>query len=164
MPRGYYIDNPYLKSMLYETASVYSYRGGPELTTPSVPAELTSGEEKSLYLKPFHAARVVELLLTDAKISKWTPVCKDDELMRELIRALLRCEYQFTAAFQKDLFLQDLSAGRKSFCSPLLVNVLLGYACVRRTLSTLEGLIIDLLIRSAIRNFLVALSTGIPII
>ncbi|KAI1071540.1 hypothetical protein LB507_005250, partial [Fusarium sp. FIESC RH6] len=130
MPRGYYIDNPYLKSMLYETASVYSYKGGPELTTPSVPAELTSEEEKSLYLKPFHAARVVEPLLTDAKISKWTPVCKDDELMRELIRALLRCEYQFTAAFHKDLFLQDLSAGRKSFCSPLLVNVLLGYACI----------------------------------
>ncbi|RFN53312.1 hypothetical protein FIE12Z_2462 [Fusarium flagelliforme] len=114
----------------YKAASIYSYKGGPELVTPSGLTELTSEEQKSLYLKPFHAARVVEPLLTDAKISKWTTVCKDDELMRDLLRVLFRCEYQFTAAFHKDLFLQDLSAGRKSFCSSLLVNVLLAYACV----------------------------------
>ena len=133
MPSEYHLDNPYLKSMLYETATIYSYKGGPELVTPSFLTELTSEEEKSLYLKPFHAAQVVEPLLSDAKISEWTAVCKDDELMRDLLRVMFRCEYQFTAAFHKDLFLQDLSTGRKSFCSSLLVNVLLAYACVRRT-------------------------------
>lgn len=164
MPRDYYIDNPYLKSLLYETGSIYSYKGGPELTTPEALTELISEEQKSLYLKPFHAARVVEPLLTDAKISNWTTVCKDNVLMRDLLRVLFRCEYQITAAFHKDLFLQDLSAGRRDFCSSLLVNALLAYACVRRTVSTFKTLIIDMLTRSAIHNLPIVLSTGTLII
>ncbi|KAL3601600.1 hypothetical protein FPOAC2_05869 [Fusarium poae] len=130
MPRDFHIDNPYLSSLIYETASIYSYRGGPELTTPSGIIDLASEEERSLYLKPFHAAQVIEPLLKDVKISCWTNASKDDLLMRDLLRVMFRCEYQFTAAFHKDLFLQDLAAGRKDFCSSLLVNALLAYACV----------------------------------
>ncbi|RGP70996.1 nitrogen assimilation transcription factor nit-4 [Fusarium sporotrichioides] len=129
MPRDFHIDNPYMKSLIYEAASLYSYGDGPELTTPSGVTDLASEEQRSLYLKPFHAAQVVEPLLNDAKISRWTNVSKNDVLMRDLLRVMFRCEYQFTAAFHKDLFLQDLVAGRKDFCSSLLVNAILAYAC-----------------------------------
>ncbi|GKU05642.1 nitrogen assimilation transcription factor nit-4 [Fusarium langsethiae] len=124
------LDNPYMKSLIYEAASLYSYGDGPELTTPSGVTDLASEEQRSLYLKPFHAAQVFEPLLNDAKISRWTNVSKNDILMRDLLRVMFRCEYQFTAAFHKDLFLQDLVAGRKDFCSSLLVNAILAYACV----------------------------------
>ncbi|RGP76742.1 hypothetical protein FLONG3_5182 [Fusarium longipes] len=130
MPKEFYIDNLYMNSLLYETASLYSYRNGPELVTPSALTDLVSEEQKSPYLKPFHAAQVVEPLLNDAKISRWTNVSKDNALMRDLLRVMFRCEYQFTAAFHKDLFLQDLVAGRTDFCSSLLVNIVLAYACV----------------------------------
>ncbi|QPC71094.1 hypothetical protein HYE68_001846 [Fusarium pseudograminearum] len=130
MPKGFHIDNPYFNSIIYEAASLYSYGNGPELTTPNGFADLVSQEQQSMYLKPFHAAQVVEPLLDDAKVSSWTSVSNDDVLMRDLLRVMFRCEYQFTAAFQKDLFLQDMVAGREDFCSSLLVNAVLAYACV----------------------------------
>ncbi|ESU09854.1 hypothetical protein FGSG_12447 [Fusarium graminearum PH-1] len=130
MPKDFHVDNPYLNSLIYQTATLYSYENGPELTSPSGFTDLVSEEQRSMYLKPFHAAQVIEPLLNDAKISSWTSVSKDDVLMRDLLRVMFRCEYQFTAAFQKDLFLQDLVAGREDFCSPLLVNAVLAYACV----------------------------------
>lgn len=88
-------------------------------------------EYRSLYVKPFHAAKVIDPLLTDAKPSHWTTVSDNDVLMRQILEDFFRCEYQFTAAFQKDLFLEDMASGRKDFCSSLLVNVTLAYACVR---------------------------------
>ncbi|KAM0359728.1 hypothetical protein ACHAP4_003332 [Fusarium culmorum] len=130
MPKDFHVDNPYLNSLIYETATLYSHENGPELTSPSGFTDHVSEEQRSMYLKPFHAAQVIEPLLNDAKISSWTSVSKDDVLMRDLLRVMFRCEYQFTAAFQKDLFLQDLVAGREDFCSPLLVNAVLAYACV----------------------------------
>lgn len=73
---------------------------------------------------------MIEPLLSDAKPSLWTSVCNDDELMRDLLIVLFRCEYQLTAAFHKDLLLEDMTARHTDFCSLLLVNVLLAYACV----------------------------------
>ena len=89
-----------------------------------------SHEYQSLYLRPFHAAQVVDPLLSNVKISSWTNACNDDVLMRNLLGGFLLCEYHFTAAFQKDLFLEDMAALREDFCSSLLVNVILGYSCV----------------------------------
>jgi hypothetical protein len=82
-------------------------------------------------LRPFHAAHVVDPLLSDAKPSLWTAVCQDDLLMRELLAAWLQCEYFFTTPLQKDYFLQDMASHNQDFCSPLLVNAVLAYACVR---------------------------------
>lgn len=130
MPADYARDNPYLNSLVYEAASLYSADQDSEHAAPQFAAYLGSEEQQSLYLKPFHAAQVVEPLLSDVKPSLWTPVCSDDALMRNLLSVLFRCEYQFTAAFQKDLFLQDMAAERKDFCSSLLVNIALAYACV----------------------------------
>ncbi|KXH40931.1 hypothetical protein CSIM01_08418 [Colletotrichum simmondsii] len=89
-----------------------------------------SQEVQSIYVRPFHAAQIVEPRLSDAKISWWTTVCADDPLMRDLLKVWFRCEFQFSAVFQKDLFLEDLVAQKQDFCSSLLVNIVLAYACV----------------------------------
>ncbi|KAI8723046.1 Zn(2)-C6 fungal-type domain-containing protein [Fusarium sp. LHS14.1] len=130
MPAGYARDNPYLDSLIYEGASLYSTSQDLGNVTPRLMTNLGSEEQQSLYLKPFHAAHVAEPLLSNVKTSAWTTVCNDDVLMRDLLGVLFRCEYQFTAAFQKDLFLEDMAANRKDFCSSLLVNIVLAYACV----------------------------------
>ncbi|KAF5506420.1 Nitrogen assimilation transcription factor nit-4 [Colletotrichum siamense] len=127
MPEIYIQNNPYLNSFIYEAASLYSAHGQGR---PSHATASGSQELQSVYTKPFHAAQVVEPRLSDAKVSWWTNVCDDDSLMRDLLRALFRCEYQFSAAFQKDLFLEDLVAQKQDFCSSLLVNITLAYACV----------------------------------
>ncbi|EWY81238.1 hypothetical protein FOYG_15513 [Fusarium oxysporum NRRL 32931] len=130
MPKEFELNNPYLNSMLYETASLYSQHQTTETNVPGHLASLGSEEQRSLYLKPFHAAQVFDPLLSDVKVSVWTSVCDDDKLMRDLLSVLFRCEYHFTTAFHKDLFLEDMAARRKDFCSSLLVNVTLAYACV----------------------------------
>ncbi|KAF4333352.1 nitrogen assimilation transcription factor nit-4 [Fusarium beomiforme] len=130
MPKEFKRDNPYLNSLVYEAASLYSLQQTSEPTASNLLADLGSEEQRSLYLKPFHAALVVDPLLSNVKVSAWTSVCDDDKLMRDLLSVLFRCEYLFTAAFQKDLFLEDMAARRTDFCSSLLVNVTLAYACV----------------------------------
>ncbi|KAF3799371.1 Nitrogen assimilation transcription factor nirA [Colletotrichum gloeosporioides] len=127
MPEIYIQNNPYLNSFIYEAASLYSAHGQGR---PSHAIASGSQELQSVYTRPFHAAQVVEPRLSDAKVSWWTNVCDDDSLMQDLLRALFRCEYQFSAAFQKDLFLEDLVAQKQDFCSSLLVNITLAYACV----------------------------------
>lgn len=124
LPNDLLPDNPYLNSVLYESTSLY------ESPSPS-PSLLPSGEGQDLYLKPFHAAVMVDPKLNKVKPSLWTSVCSDDALMRDLLGVWFRCEYHFTAAFQKDYFLEDMAARREEFCSSLLVNVVLAYACVR---------------------------------
>lgn len=139
MPEDHILDNPYLDSLIYEAASLYS-------SSPNSPSRLAekqqsttvadgvgsfdSDESKSVYQKPFHAAQVIEPRLTTADISYWTTVCNDNALMRNLLAVFFRCEFNFAAAFQKDYFLEDLAAQRKDFCSSLLVNIILAYSCV----------------------------------
>ncbi|KJZ79148.1 hypothetical protein HIM_01299 [Hirsutella minnesotensis 3608] len=133
MPDEYYPNNPYLNSMIYEVASLHAADPPSQSAEQRIPSSLEalgSSEYQSLYLKPFHAAMTVEPRLSDVKVSLWTTVCSDDTLMRQLLAALFRCEYQFTAAFHKDLFLEDMAAQRSDFCSPLLVNIVLAYSCV----------------------------------
>lgn len=133
MPEYYLGDNPYMDSMIYGAASLYSKDERPKIegrTATGRAGKRASNGYQDVYLKPFHAAEVIDPRLTDAKISSWTSVCKDDVLMRRLLSVFLRCEYHFTSAFQKDYFLDDLVANRKEFCSSLLVNIVLAYACV----------------------------------
>jgi len=135
MPEDLIPDNPYLSSLIYEAASLYlpaRSSGSPRHFTPAFAAvrDLRAAEYHSLYLKPVHAAQVVDPLLSDVKPSLWTAVSDDDALMRDLLSVFLRCEYQFTSVFQKDYFLEDMAAQRQDFCSSLLVNIILGYSCV----------------------------------
>lgn len=142
MPREFVIDNPYLDSLIYEAASLYAPSQQPRpsasTTTSGIPG-LRSAEYRSLYLKPFHAAEVIESRLSNARPSLWTTICDDDVLMRDLLGSFFRCEYHFTAAFQKDYFLEDMAAQRQDFCSSLLVNVTLAYSCVRYSHTSQTG-------------------------
>ena len=135
MPQVFVPGNPYLESHLYWSAQLYSER--PTLVTASKAAASSSSSVELArvpYFKPFHAAAVADPLLADVNVSPWTSVCDDNRLMRNLLNHLFRCEYQFTAAFQKDWFLEDMAAQGHDFCSQLLVNVVLAYACVRTRL------------------------------
>lgn len=129
MPEEYASNNSYLGSLIYEATSCHPTND--DSRAAGLVDQLRSKEYGDLYLKPFHAAQVVEPKLFDAKLSLWTTVCDDDTLMRDLLQVFLRCEYQFTSAIQKDYFLEDMSAQKTDFCSSLLVNVVLAYSCVR---------------------------------
>ena len=126
-------NNLYLELTLYEAASLYP----PGALASNLSLILGSAEEslRSLYLEPFHAAEFVDPLLSDAKPSLWTSICQDARLMRHLLAVFLRYEYQYTAVFHKDHFLVDMIAQRHEYCSSLLVNIMLGYACVGTALS-----------------------------
>jgi hypothetical protein len=139
MPAAFTRNNPYVETLLYESTSLFhSNSPGATLGTASfgmpsgssVESRLSGVVHKTPYLMPFHAAMLIEPLLSDAKPSQWTMVCKDDMLLRDLLRVWLRCEYSFTSAFQKDHFLQDMVSSENDFCSELLVNAVLAYCCV----------------------------------
>lgn len=162
IPRDYTVDNTYLNSLIYEAASLYADNREAEVVSLEPGSKLVSGEYTSLYLKPFHAAHVVDPLLSDIKFSSWTTVCQDDVLMRDLFSVFLRCEYQFTAAFQKDYFLEDMASEGSDFCSSLLVNIVLAYSCVRRPSDLETGPTDPFVSRSAIPSSVSAPSIGIP--
>lgn len=135
MPEEYIEDSPYLDSLIYEASSLYSGDGSSQQFVhmhASPLSESSFSDYKEPYFKPFHAAEVVDTRLFDVDISQWTNVCDNNALMRDLLSEWLHCEYHFTAALQKDLFFEDMASQRDDFCSSLLVNVVLGYACVRR--------------------------------
>lgn len=139
MPDEYIPDNPYLSSLLYEKASLYAANANMTERLLSTPRDggfaRSESAHETAYLRPFHAAVVVDPLLDDAKLSRWTAVCKDDAFLRDLLGIWFRCEYSFTSAIQKDYFLDDMASMRTDFCSELLVNAVLAYCCVSTRLT-----------------------------
>jgi hypothetical protein len=116
--------NPYLHSLVYETTFTAS--------TSERRALPSSADEKyrAQYLRPLLAAEIVDPRLDEVKLSKWTNVSTDDDLMRAILRAYLLFEYDWFAFFHKDHFLDDMVRGSNQFCSPLLVNAVLALGCV----------------------------------
>ena len=95
--------NAYVQSPIYNPRSVYPSSGHSSKSLH----EGTSGAQNTS-VETIHLAKVVDPRLADLNISTWTTVCDNNELMRNLLRRWLHCEYQFTAAFQIDLFLEDM--------------------------------------------------------
>lgn len=128
-------ENPYLRSLLYEWTMSDEDESG-DFTTPAITAGPGPTQEEESpgndpYLKPWHAADIVDIHLSVASPSKWTNACGDDDLMRRLIGRYLILEYSAHAYFQKEYFLEDMLKMRDRLCSPLLVNTVLAVACVR---------------------------------
>ena len=119
-------DNPYLNSKVYEWTT-NNASAGQEL---SVYGRSRPAEPQSPYEKPYHIAELVEPLINTVKPTEWTTVSSDDGLLRKLLALYFVHEYQWFPSFQKDYFLQDMAAGRRSCCSPLLVNIVLAIGCV----------------------------------
>ncbi|KAM0248381.1 hypothetical protein ACHAQJ_009506 [Trichoderma viride] len=124
-------DNPYLKSMLYETAFLEiddESESGDGNSDPSLEDGQLS-RYQNIYLQPYHAAEVLDPLIDHVKPSKWTTVIADDHLMRTLLQAYVLHEYPTFPVFHKDIFFQAMINDDKQFCSSMLVNVLLAEAC-----------------------------------
>ena len=137
--------SPYLDSIVYEAATLHSLQAQARVSA-AVSSEPCDAREsyvhpkyRNEFLRPYHAAVLVEPRLQLAKPSDWTTVSKDDHLMRELLIAYFTYEYHLWPVFQKDCFLEDMAqertaSSRISCCSSLLVNAVLAYGCVSKSL------------------------------
>jgi hypothetical protein len=121
-------DNPYLYSTIYEWTSRPTATS--EVGSSSGQQCSAGNEEKSPYLKPFHAAVLVDPLLDSVQPFRWTTVSRDDKLMRDLLRIYFLREHMWFTYLNKNLFLEDMASGSTRFCSSLLVNAILAFACV----------------------------------
>lgn len=124
-------DNPYFESPLYEAAQGLAQPPAQQQQQPSSAAEAAQTSSYShIYIKPYHAAELIDGRLASAKASDWISVTTDDNLFRMLLRTYLAHEYCVAPAFQKDYFLYDLARGKGHLCSPLLVNSVMAIASV----------------------------------
>ncbi|KAI1135321.1 hypothetical protein F5Y05DRAFT_421511 [Hypoxylon sp. FL0543] len=116
--------NPYLKSTLYEKTGIH---------TPKSPMCLESlrdvvEEYDKIYLMPYHTVELVDPRISSMSVSSWTIVSADNPMLRVLLQIYFVFEYPFHPFFHKDLFIEDMLVGSRRFCSPLLVNAILGAA------------------------------------
>ncbi|KAM0203028.1 hypothetical protein ACHAPI_001198 [Fusarium lateritium] len=117
-------DNPFMRSLIHE----WSDRDdASSIAAPRLP-ESDMGH-RAQYLRPHHAAIIVDSRLDDIVPSKWTSVNANNDIMRSLIRAYFLQEYDWFTFFHKDYFLDDMVTGSHTFCSPLLVNAVLAVGC-----------------------------------
>lgn len=63
----------------------------------------------------------------------WTAVVDDDEFISHLISLYFTWVYPYYRFVDQEVFLVDMSSGDLScsYCTPLLVNAILSFACVR---------------------------------
>jgi hypothetical protein len=113
--------NSYLDSWLYKYSSFEKQ--------PYNQNELPT-KDPVIYQVPYHAAQIVDHRLNTLKVKRWTTITDDNELLNRLLQTYFLTEYTWYPAFQKDYFLEDMAAGRKQYCSSLLVNAILASACV----------------------------------
>lgn len=155
------LNNPYLNSLVYEwvaggTGSLQT--GGTFADRFSTRSMVGHSDFQSAYLKPYHAAEMVEHRLEAVQPSNWTSVSTDNRLMRKLLQLYFQNEHQWFFILHKELFLDDMASKRIRFCSRLLVNAILAYACVR--LSTNKLGIVITLYSIVIQVYLIGLNTG----
>ncbi|KAF4997003.1 hypothetical protein FGRMN_4143 [Fusarium graminum] len=117
-------DNPFMKSLIHE----WSERD--DASSIAAPKRLEDDlGHRAQYLRPHHAAAIVDSRLDEIMPSKWTNVNASDTIMRSFIRAYFLQEYDWFTFFHKDYFLDDMINGSRTFCSPLLVNAVLAVGC-----------------------------------
>ncbi|KAF5229279.1 hypothetical protein FANTH_14269 [Fusarium anthophilum] len=117
-------DNPFMKSLIHEwsTRDDIVSIASPDFTKTDLGC-------RAQYLRPHHAATIIDSRLDEIVPSKWTTVDVSDNTMRELIRAYFLQEYDWFTFFLKDYFLDDMVNGSNTFCSSLLVNAVLAVGC-----------------------------------
>jgi hypothetical protein len=153
MPSHLFIkDNTYLDSSLYQamfsqptsrTGAVYEIKEPQEFDEGNLVRQdqhadghsrrhaIPATSYEAIYLMPYHAGRMVEPIFEKIICKPWTPVIHDDRLLRKLICSFFYYPHLCGPFVHKDLFLEDMAAGRNTFCSPLLVNAVLAIASVR---------------------------------
>lgn len=141
-------NNPYLDSWLYRAAfsrptsrnrmldwnrASADYGQRPQNLAAHDPSSQHSTEEPNYHIAyqiPFSAARMVEPIVEHITASKWTSVISDNQLLRQLLCAYFFYPRSCGPFVHKDLFFEDMAAGRNRFCTPLLVNAVLACGSV----------------------------------
>jgi hypothetical protein len=77
-------------------------------------------------------------------MKNWSDVQISNELAANIISFYLEVDYRTLPFFDLDLFLEDLVHNRPYFCSSLLVNSLLSWACVSWPEPEILSRIVDL--------------------
>jgi hypothetical protein len=118
-------DNPYLNSKLYRTmtAETQAAHRGPEIEEQL---------REAVYHAPYSGSRIYDMRICpeSLKPSRWTSISSDNVFLTRLLECYFLYEYPLWPCFHKDHFLDDMTAGRNDYCSPLLVNCILTAACV----------------------------------
>ena len=111
-------NSPSSESSAYELA--YDLTSRSRSTTPD-------GHESHHQVKP---PRLCDARLEDLNIRRWTDVDIDSDKAAKCISLYLETDHPLLGHFEPDLFVSDLTAGQTEYCSSLLVNALLYWACV----------------------------------
>ncbi|KAI4639934.1 hypothetical protein J4E93_008733 [Alternaria ventricosa] len=122
-------DNPYLASRLYKALSDETAHHGTDIQEQT---------HSAIYHVPYPGARMYDPRMAPDTLrpSKWTSLSDDDVFLIRLLEGYFLYEFPLWPCFHKDHFLDDMTAGRSDYCSPLLVNAVISAAC--HGLSTLE--------------------------
>lgn len=83
---------------------------------------------------PMQPPALCDPILHSLRIGYWTTVDITDELAGRVISFYLEVNHPLFGFFEPDLFVHDLVYRQPRFCSALLVNAVLAYACVRYSL------------------------------
>ncbi|CAF9926531.1 MAG: hypothetical protein ALECFALPRED_003464 [Alectoria fallacina] len=59
----------------------------------------------------------------------WTKVTRDAAFVEHLLSLYFCWAHPYYVLFSKELFLDDMAKGQSKYCSPLMVNALLAFAC-----------------------------------
>lgn len=110
-------ESPYFDSTIHEAASQRTLHSQiREITATESERRILSDSDsltrQSQYVKPYHAAVLIEPRLENAGPSEWTAVSKDDALMRKLSIAYFTHDYHFFPAFYKDYSLEGMATAQ----------------------------------------------------
>jgi hypothetical protein len=65
----------------------------------------------------------------DYRNGTWTSVTHDIAFVERLLHLYFQWSHPFYVIFSRECFYRDFQSGRRKYCSPLLVNAILAYAC-----------------------------------
>lgn len=132
---------PYRTSLLYlETVEELQPEHSESRNTGQAETQGIIAEDKRMYLAPYHAAHLVDPRIGSVKASVWTNITADDAFVQKLLEVYFLFEHPFYPILHKDVFLGDMVAGRRRYCSSLLVNAVLAQACVSDTNPASHGM------------------------
>jgi hypothetical protein len=97
-------------------------------SSPPAPQPATSGSDTNPAVNP----PLCDARLHQLDIAHWTKVPIKDLAAAQAISLYLRTDHPLLCHFNPDLFISDLISHETNFCSSLLVNSLLFWACVGR--------------------------------
>ncbi|KAH6865064.1 hypothetical protein BKA58DRAFT_391324 [Alternaria rosae] len=122
-------DNPYLASRLYKALSHETAHHGTDIQQQT---------HSAIYHVPYPGARMYDPRMSPDTLrpSRWTSISDDDIFLTRLLEGYFLYEFPLWPCFHKDHFLDDMTAGRTDYSSPLLVSAILTAAC--HGLNTLE--------------------------